>query len=142
MAKFNRQIDQAGLSDPSSIDSITYNYPSGGNKNMSVGPHLLPIPAGATWITDVSTVTGLPAMGLNLAVYNKSGTVASLTIGNSPSLASLALGVVDASGNVGVACPPNAWTYLSTGANQWIISSSNNLVVYIIEDFTYITREN
>ncbi len=144
--KYNRSIDIAALADPLSIDSTNYNFQSGGKKNLPVGPHLLPIPivtAGSpTWTTDVSTVTGLPILGLNLAIYNKSGTAGSITIGNTPSLTSQAIGAFDSSGNVGCACPPNAWTYLSMGANQWVISSTSNLVVYLIEDSSFITRES
>ncbi len=79
---------------------------------------------------------------MNLAVYNNAGAVGSITIGNTPSLASQAVGTSNTSGNVGCACPPNAWTYLSMGNNQWVISSAATLIVYIIEDSTWISAQS
>lgn len=146
MIKYNRTIDIAAVSSGMDADSLEFNLKSGAKKILPIGPHLIPIPvvvAGSpTWKTDVSTLTALPTLGLNLAVYNNSSTVKSITIGNTSSLASLAVGAVDANGNVGVACPPNSYTNLSMGVNQWIISSDNTLIVYLVEDDTRITAES
>ena len=64
----------------------------------------------------------------------------SIVIGNN-AITSLAPGAVDAFGNVGVPCPPNAWTYLSMSYNQYVISSAATLLTYIIEDSTWINQE-
>jgi hypothetical protein len=141
MAKNNRAIDIKFLQDPSQIDSIEYNPASGGQKTLTVGPRLLPIPlSSTTWTTTPTTRTALPLLGLNLAVYNNAGAVGSVVIGGS-TIVTLAPGAIDASGNVGVPCPPNAWTYLSMSNNQYVITSAATLLVYIMEDPTWIVQE-
>ena len=139
--KINRVIPITALSDSMSIDSIVYNFQSGANKNLPIGPHLLPIPTSSTtWTTSVNAAAvGLPAVGMNLAIYNNAGTAGSITIGATPAVTSQAIGAVDTNGNVGCACPPNSWTYLSMGNNQWVISSAATLIVYMIDDSTYIS---
>jgi hypothetical protein len=141
MAKNNRVIDNAFLQDPNGIKAAEYNPASGGQKSLAVGPRLLPIPTGATtWTTTPTTRTALPALGLNIAVYNNSGAVGSIVIGGI-AITTLAPGATDASGNVGVACPPNAWTWLSMSNNQYVITSVSTLLVYIMEDPTRIAPE-
>lgn len=145
MAKINRAIDTATLQDPYQIDSVEYNWQSGGKKSLTVGPHLIPIPivtAGTPgWTTNVSgTAVAIPYLGANLAIYNNAGTAGSITIGW-VGVTSQAIGAVDANGNAGVACPPNAWTYLSMGNNQYVISSASTLITYIIEDSTKLIQE-
>lgn len=144
MAKLNRVIDNNFLQDPDQIKSVEYNPASGGQKALIVGPRLLPIPIApggvATWTTTPTTITALPYLGANIAVYNNSGSVGSIVIGGS-TITTLAPGVFDASGNVGVPCPPNAWTYLSMSNNQYVITSAATLLVYIIEDPTRIAQE-
>lgn len=141
--KINRVIPITALSDSMSIDSIVYNFQSGANKNLPIGPHLLPIPTSSTtWTTNVSAgPVALPAIGMNLAIYNNAGTAGSITIGATSALASLAIGATDVNGNVGCACPPNAWTYLSMGNNQYVVSSAATLIVYLIDDSTYISPD-
>lgn len=145
MAKINRAIDTATLQDPHQIDSVEYNWQSGGKKSLKVGPHLLPIPivtAGAqAYTTDVSgSAVALPYIGANLAIYNNAGSAASITIGG-VGVTSQAIGASDANGNVGVALPPNAWTYLSMGNNQYLRSSAATVIVYMIEDSTRLIQE-
>ena len=145
MAKNNRIIDIAFLQDPTQLDAIQNNPASGGKKVLTVGPRLLPIPivtAGTpTWTTNASVAAvGLPLKGLNLAIYNNAGAAGSVTIGDI-GVVSQAIGAFDANGNVGVACPPNAWTYISTGAHQYVATSAATLIVYIIEDPTNIAQE-
>lgn len=146
MVKYQRVIDNAFLNSGLDVKSIEYNPASGGEKSLTVGPRLLPIPVvvtgSPTWKTDVSAATALPDLGMNLAIYNNAGAAGAVTVGQSSAVASLAIGAVDVNGNVGVACPPNAWTYLSMGANKWIISSAATIIVYIIEDPTRITKES
>lgn len=146
MAKINRVIDNAFISSPHDVQSTEYNPASGGQKSLIVGPRYLPIPivtaGSATWKTNVTSATALPSLGMILAIYNNAGTAASITVGQDATVTSQAIGAVDANGNVGVALPPNAWTYLSMGANQWIIASAATVIVYIIEDPTKIIRES
>ncbi len=122
--------------------SLEYNPASGAQKSLPIGPRLLPIPTGmGTWTTTPNgAATPLPNLGLNIAVYNNSGTVGSIVIGGK-TIVTLAPGVIDSSGNVGVPCPPNAWTYLSMSYNQYVITSAATLLVFIIEDPTWLNQQ-
>ena len=144
--KFNRAIDNRFLQDPNQIEAVEYNPASGGKKSLAVGPRLLPIPivtAGvAAYKTNVTASTAMPYLGANLAIYNNAATAGTVTVGQDSTVTSQAMGVADANGNVGVACAPNAYTYLSMGNNRWIIGSAATLFVYIIEDPTYFAQES
>jgi len=142
MAKNYRAIDNASLQDPLQIKAVEYNPASGGQKSLTVGPRLLPIQIAGGYTTNVTTATAIPFLGANLAIYNNSGTVGTVTVGQSAAVTSQAIGVSDANGNVGVACAPNSYTYLSMGNNQWIIGSAATLFVYVIEDPTRIVQES
>lgn len=138
--KYQRVVDNAFLNSGLDVDAIEYNPASGGQKSLIVGPRLLPIPISGGWTTNASAGLVLPSLGLSLAIYNNSGTAGSVTI--SPALTtSQAIGAVDANGNVGIACPPNAWTYLSNSTSQYIISSTSTIIVYIMEDPTRIIQQ-
>jgi len=144
MAKIQRVVDNAFLNGGKDAKGIEYNPASGGQKSLTVGPRLLPIPivtAGTPGLTtDCSGKVILPFLGAILAIYNNAGAAGSVTI--SPASAnSLAIGATDSAGNVGVACPPNAWTYISAGNNQYIVTSAATLIVYIIEDPTKLIQE-
>src|SRR5271156_1204945 len=97
--------------DQGSISNLTYSNPSGAEKTTEVGRHLLPLSkpgVGNGYSTDVSAAAyALPSAGRNLAVYNSAGTVGSITFGSASTVASLASGVTDSSGNVGLPCPAN-----------------------------------
>ncbi len=141
MPKNKRVVDLNTLADPNSIESTEFNWQSGGKKSLHIGPHLLPIPTGAaSWTTNASARLGLPVAGMNLAVYNNAGAVGSVSIGDN-TITALAAGAVDASGRVGVACPPNAWTYISMGNNRFVITTAATLLTYIIEDDTSIAQQ-
>lgn len=143
--KNNRQCDIKFQISGDDAKSMEYNPASGGQKSLTVGPRYLPIPIVSggvpAWKTNVTTATGLPVPGMILAIYNNSGTAGSVTVGQSAAVTSQAIGAVDANGNVGVACTPNAWTYLSMGNNQWIIGSEATLIVYIMEDPTRFVQQ-
>jgi|ERR1035437_2004400 hypothetical protein len=145
MAKNNRVVDIGSLQDPSQIKSVEYNPSAGAEKVLIIGPRLIPIPivtAGSpTWSTNISAATALPYLGANLAIYNNAGSAGSVTVGQASTVTSQAIGAFDSSGNVGVACPPNSYTYVSMGSNQWIIGSASTLIAYIIEDPTRIAQE-
>jgi hypothetical protein len=134
----SRQIDQG------SIDNFTYDGLAGARKSTEVGRKLLPIPSntGSPVGSGVTVINGapvsLPSLGRNVAVYNNSGTMGSITFGSNNTVASLAAGVLDANGNVGLPCPPNSWSYFAAGEQQWVISSAATLLVFLIADDTYI----
>lgn len=129
--------------DPGAIENLMYNNASGARKSVQMGPHLLPLVTpgvGNGYTTDVSSAAyALPSAGVSLAIYNKSGTVAAITFGTDNTVTALAAGTTDSSGRVGLACLPNSYTYLASGYSNWVISSSSNLVVYLINDDTSIT---
>lgn len=139
--KYNRVIDNRFLQDPCQIDAVEYNPASGGQKSLLVGPRLVPIQIASGYTTTPTAATALPFLGANLAIYNNSGTAGSITVGQSAAVTSQAIGASDANGNVGVACAPNSYTYLSMGNNQWVITSASTLFVYIVEDPTSIRQE-
>jgi hypothetical protein len=137
-----RNIATPGASDAHLIESITYNEAARSRKVSEVGRSLLPIPAPSQnppFTTNVTTATNLPGFGLGFAVYNNAGTVGSITLGQFGATTSLAPGACDVNGNVGIACPPNAWTYIAAGSKNCIIASASTLLVYMIEDVTTIT---
>jgi hypothetical protein len=122
------------------IVSIEYNPASGAQKSLIVGPRYLPIQISGGYTTNASAGLILPQLGAILAIYNTAGTAGSVTIGG-PATTSLAIGATDANGNVGVACAPNAYTYISAGNNQYIFTSASTLLVYVMEDPTRIIQE-
>jgi hypothetical protein len=141
-AKIQRVINNQLLNGGQDAVAIEYNPASGGQKSLIVGPRLIPISTGLnTWTTNVTAATAIPYLGANLAIYNNAATAGTVTVGQNATVTSQAIGVSDAHGNVGVACAPNAYTYLSMGNNQWIIGSAATLFVYIIEDPTYIAQQ-
>lgn len=146
MPKNNRAIDTASLQDPNGIKAAEYNPSSGGQKSLIVGPKFLPIrnvTAGVPgYTTNITAATAIPYRGAILAIYNNSGTAGSVTVGQNNTVTSQAIGAVDANGNVGIACPPNAYTYVSMGYDQWIIGSAATLICYIMEDPTRIVQES
>lgn len=142
MSKKIRNVDGNNLVDPSTIANLTFSNKSGAQKQVDVGRALLPLQSDATtWTTNATTAIPLPAKGKCLAVYNKSGTVQSLTLGDDGAMAALAIGATDGSGNVGIACTPNDWTVIACGERRWVRADSANLVVYLIDDDTSIKQE-
>jgi hypothetical protein len=136
----NRAIPGDQQRDPSIIDLLQYNEPTGAGKNLPVGPHLCPLGDGAGgFTTDASTARALPKSGCNLAIFNKSTTTAySITLGVSGVVAQ-AIGAIQAgTKQVGVACAANSWTYVSAYSESFVVTNNNNLVVYVIDDPTFI----
>lgn len=138
MARSKRQITPDAIVDSHSIESLGYNVSAGAFKKVTIGPKLKPLQSDATtYTTNATTAIDLGQPGKQLAVYNNSGSVGSVTTSSS-AIASLAPGVTDASGHVGIACPPNAWTQVSMGDDTFIIASAATLLVYMIEDDSYL----
>jgi hypothetical protein len=137
--KSQRRTTPDRVVDPGQTDSLVYNSAAGAYKQMQIGAHLKPFtPDGSTFSTNATTSVNLGQPGQMLAVYNNSGTLGSVTV-SLLSVASLAAGVTDAAGNVGIACPPNAWTYISMADSIWVIASAATLLVYLIDDDTYLS---
>lgn len=141
----NRQVDGAGSRDQSSIDLLIYNERSGARKSMEVGRALLPLQNGAaSWTTNASAAPiALPAAGKNLAIYNNSSTVYSVTVGDS-TMTAQAVGAVQSGATapfVGVPCQPNSWTYLSTGQWNFVATNNASLQVFLIDDPTFIITQ-
>ena len=140
--KIERKLKLNATIDPSSVQVITYNHQVGAQKNMEMGHHLIPIPTSpTTFITNISAgAVALPSKGLTLGVYNNSGIVQAVTIGDSATVA-LAVGATDATGRVGIPCLPNDWTWIATFDKTHAISNSANLVVMIVADSTKIDSQ-
>ncbi len=140
--KIERKLKINSTNDPSSIQAITYNHQTGAQKNMEMGHHLIPVPTSSTtFTTDVSGApVALPSKGLTLAIYNNSGTARAVTLGDS-TVTALAIGATNASGNVGIPCLPNNWTYIATFDKTHIISNSSDLKVMIVSDSTIINSQ-
>lgn len=143
MAKNQRNIPGQSVRDPSMLDSLIYNEASGARKSIPVGPHLLPLPDGAGgYTTNATTALILPSAGKSLAVYNNAGAVGSITLGEDNTVTSQAPGAVQSgTQHVGIACPANAWTYISSGNQNWVIASAATLLVYLIDDDSSIRQE-
>jgi hypothetical protein len=140
-AKNQRNVDIQWLNSGTDTSSIEYNPAAGAQKTLSVGPRLIPINIGLnSWTTNATTARYLQP-GTTLYVYNNAATAGTVNVGTSNAITSLALGVVDANGNVGIACAPNAYTPISMGLNQWIIASAATLFVYLVEDPTHFIQQ-
>lgn len=140
-----RNVPGDKIQDPSAIHNLEYNNAAGSKKVSEVGRHLLPIPyvsvGVVVYTTDASTKRILPSLGRCLAVYNNAGAVGSVTLGETSAIVSLAAGVTDASGHVGIPCTPNAWTYIACNEQQWVITSAATLMVFIIDDDSDVKQE-
>jgi hypothetical protein len=136
-----RQIPGDQSRDPSIVELLTYNEKAGARKSVEVGRALIPLGNGASgFTTDASTKRILPSAGINLAIYNNSGTVGAVTVGDS-TVTAQAPGAVQVSGSnvfVGVPVAPNSWTYLSSSQWNFVVSTASTLLVFIIDDPTYI----
>lgn len=144
MAKNQRNIPGQAVRDPSAIYNNTYSEASGAEKNISVGPHLLPLPAGGgNFTTTPTTATMMPSAGKNIAVFNSHTTqVHSITMGEDNTVTAQVAGAIQAgTQHVGIPCTPNDWTYLSCGLQTWIIAESTDLKVFLIDDESSIKIE-
>lgn len=143
MANIQKRNLNAGnnAQDEAAIANFSYSQSMGGTKVGEVGKHLLPLVqpgVGTGYSTNPSAAFSLPGAGKNLAVYNNSGTVAAITFGTDNTVTALAAGATDSSGRVGLPCAPNQFSYFASGYNNWVISSSSSLLVFLIDDQTSI----
>jgi hypothetical protein len=137
-----RQIPGDQSRDMSTIELLTYNEKAGARKSVEVGRALIPLGDGAGgFTTNAATAPRiLPSAGINLAIYNNSGAVGSITVGDN-TMVSQAPGAVQISGSnvfVGVPVQPNGWLYLSSAQWNWVAASASTLLVFIIDDPTYM----
>lgn len=140
----NRAIPGDQTRDPAIIELLTYNEKSGARKSVNVGNALIPLGDGAGGFTvDATTRRSLGTGGKNLAIYNNSAAVHSVTVGDVTVTAQAAGGIQNSSGNifVGVPVPPNSWFYLSAAQWNYVIADSAALLVYLIDDPTYINTQ-
>jgi hypothetical protein len=140
----NRQIPGDQSRDPSAIELLSWSEKAGSRKSSEVGRALIPLGNGAAgFTTDASTPRILPSAGLNLAIYNNAGAVGAVTVGDN-TMTPQAPGAVQVSGTnvfVGVPCQPNAWTYLAAAQWNWVASTAATLLVFIIDDPTFIQAQ-
>lgn len=116
--------------------SETYNEESGAQKNIEIGPKLLPIKLSETsWTTDATTARQV-GTGINVAIYNSSSTLYGVRFGEANTITAGASGTVDANGKVSLPCAPNSWTYFASENDSWIISQNVALLVFIVKDHT------
>lgn len=141
MAKVIRNLSTTAVVDPSSISVLEYNQSAGSQKVSEVGRRLIPLYNNGAWTTNATTATTTIA-GKNLAVYNNSSSLATMTLGEDATITVLAAGVTDASGHVGIPCMPNTWTYIACGINTSFIASAATLLVFVIDDQTTIKQES
>lgn len=129
------------VQDSAAIQAMQFNEQAGAQKQVEVGPKLLPLDAGTgAPTTNATTAKALPSMGRSIAVYNN-GTIGSITFGDA-TVTSLAIGATNATTKaVGIPCPPNAWTYLSAGEATHVIASAATMFVFLIADDTSIVKQ-
>jgi hypothetical protein len=141
--KIFRQIKDRDANGSGDIDNITYNEPAGAQKQLSVGPHLVPLNDGASGFTTDATTIRAMRRGTALAIFNTNATtVYAATIRGASTGTALASGVTDPiTGEVGVPCAPLSWTYLNSYDKQYVITNNVALQVFEIFDESYITNQ-
>lgn len=121
-------------------EDLKFNQASGADKVIPAGHHLKPIFIGLNTFTTNATAKLNVGKGITLAIFNNSAGVLSATIGDS-TLVSQTVGAVQAGTDfVGIPLRPYTFTYLNTFDKDYVITSSANALVYIVEDDTNITQ--
>jgi hypothetical protein len=124
--------------DQHSADSNSYNDPAGAHKVIPGGIVLKPYlydPASAA-VTDFSGTRRQVPKGSTWAIYNNDTAVHAVTVGD-VTVSAQGAGVVSGL-FVGVACPPGQYIYINTYLYDFIITDSNKLIVYAVEDDSYM----
>lgn len=142
MSIFKRIFLGQNTLDTASISNIIYNNAAGVRKSSDFGKNLCPLNTGAgTFTTDATTIRTLSGLGKNLAVFNSDTALHSVTLGLDASRTSLAAGATDVDKSIGFPCPPGVWTYIAAFDRQFVISDSNKLFIFLINDDTSIKIE-
>jgi hypothetical protein len=123
MSTFQR-VKPRNNSDIGKIQNHVYNELAGADKIIVVGPKLKSI-------GDISTQPKYFGMGKTLAFWSLS-MGSTITMGKDNTVTSLALG------SGGIPLKQNDYTYLSTGLDSYVISSSSSVICFEIEDATQI----
>lgn len=139
---YKRNLPGNKVEDHGLLNNLEHSNVAGSKKVSEVGRKLLPLGDGAgAFTTNATTAKVLPSMGKCLAVYNNASSLGSITLGVDNTVTVLASGVTNASGNVGIPCKINDWTYIACGEKNWVIASASTLLVFIIDDNSYIKQE-
>lgn len=125
-----RIIRSSSILDGSGITAVEHNPASGGKKTLSVGPEFQKDPAndyvsGANYLAGAQLVPGTV-----LYFYNND------TVVNWVTFAKNANPSAPSSFATGIPLPPNQWTCLSMGSNNWVRTGSANVGCYKIVDTT------
>lgn len=123
------------------VDNNTYNDQSGVRKVSDFGKALKPLLIAGAYTTAINSAPVKIQMGSAIAVYNNSGSVASITFGSANTVSSLAAGVTSVAGDVGIPLMPNSWTYLNNFNKEWAITSASTAMVFLVEDDTHVFRK-
>lgn len=138
--KFIRNAETP-TNDSGAVDNNTYNDQAGVRKVSDFGKALKPLLVGGSYVTAINAAAVKIQMGSAIAIYNNSGSVASITFGSDNTVASLAPGVTSVAGDVGIPLMPNSWTYLNNYNKEWAITSAASALVFLIEDDTNVFRK-
>lgn len=128
--------------DPYGATSNQYSDYAGAQKVSNVGHRLIPLQTASGWTCDASSRIKV-ARGATIAIYNNSGTVASVTTGD-VTVSSQAPGSVQngtpttLAAFVGIPCKANDWTYINMFDHDFVITSAATCLVYVIQDHTVV----
>ena len=123
--------------DSDRIINEQYNNASGSEKIIHGGVYLKSIVlTDATWTLDCSTARYI-GKGRTVALYNNSAVVHAVCIGVS-TIGAPTAGIVNATGQPGIAIPANSWVYINTYDQQYIRTDNALVYCYIVEDDTYL----
>lgn len=114
--------------DTGAIQSYEANPYSGGKKSLKVGPDFCKQDTNAFISGRDVSAGGNILPGSILYFYNNSATVAWVAI------SSASIGAAPTNFATGIPLPPNAWTVLSAGENQFVYSSASTVGLYDVKD--------
>lgn len=139
MAKKTRKSKEINF-DAQSVGNNCYNDYAGAQKNLNIGPKLLPIKLGeTTWTTDASVARQFVA-GTSIYVFNTNTLTETIAFGKTQDLATpMGVGDVDAEGNVAIPVIGEDWSHFSLGEDTWVRTSSSNVKVFVVQDHTIMS---
>jgi hypothetical protein len=121
--------------DAGAIANMGFNQQAGVHKVAQAGLKLKPLKlTETTHTTDFSTRRNV-GQGTTLAFYNNTAGVLSVTMGDD-TVTSLAVGVTNAAGKVGIPVPANSWFYTNSYTDTHAITSAAGLLGFVVEDST------
>src|SRR5271157_636139 len=105
---------------------IAYNDWAGAAKVLG------PLQGVLTILGALNSGVSIAQKGATIAVYNNSGSTAFVAL-------YAQTGAAPSSGANGICLPPNSYTYVCMGANQFIISNAATVFGYQVVDESYLT---